>query len=52
MGVLALAVIPALLLDDGDATPRVHFLAMSINWWARRSESDPFAAQKVIHLRA
>jgi hypothetical protein len=33
MAILALAVIPALLLDDGDATPRVHLLAMSVNWF-------------------
>jgi voltage-gated potassium channel len=28
----ALAVIPALLLDDGDATPRTHATAVAINW--------------------
>ena len=33
MGLLALAVIPAILLDDGSETPRVHLLAMSVNWF-------------------
>jgi hypothetical protein len=32
MAILAMAVIPALLLDDGDATPRTHALASAINW--------------------
>ena len=32
MAILALAVIPALLLDDGDATPRTHLIAATINW--------------------
>jgi hypothetical protein len=31
MAILALAVIPALLLDDGDATPRTHLIASAIN---------------------
>ena len=33
MAVLALAVIPALLLDNGSETPRVHLLATSVNWF-------------------
>jgi len=32
MAILALAVIPALLLDDGSATPRTHKIATAINW--------------------
>jgi voltage-gated potassium channel len=32
MAILALAVIPALLLDDGDATPRTHLIASAVNW--------------------
>jgi voltage-gated potassium channel len=32
MAVLALAVIPALLFDDGAANPRVHVIANTINW--------------------
>jgi voltage-gated potassium channel len=32
MAVLALAVIPALLLDDGASTPQVHLIATTINW--------------------
>jgi voltage-gated potassium channel len=32
MAILALAVIPALLLDDGDATPRTHAIANTVNW--------------------
>ncbi len=32
MALLALAVVPALLLDDGASTPQVHFLATAINW--------------------
>ena len=33
MAVLALAVIPALLIDSGTATPRVHLIATSVNWF-------------------
>ncbi|OFW02253.1 MAG: hypothetical protein A3J29_23170 [Acidobacteria bacterium RIFCSPLOWO2_12_FULL_67_14b] len=33
MALLALLVIPALILDDGDATPRVHLIATSVNWF-------------------
>lgn len=33
MALLALAVIPALLLDDGSATPRTHLAAMAVNWF-------------------
>jgi voltage-gated potassium channel len=33
MALLALAVIPALLLDDGSATPRTHVAALSVNWF-------------------
>jgi voltage-gated potassium channel len=33
MAVLALAVIPALLLDNGSETPRVHLIATSVNWF-------------------
>jgi hypothetical protein len=33
MALLALAVIPALLLDNGTATPRTHLVAMSVNWF-------------------
>ena len=33
IAILALAVIPALLLDNGSETPRVHLLAMSVNWF-------------------
>lgn len=33
MAVLALAVIPALLIDSGNATPRVHLIATSVNWF-------------------
>ena len=32
MALLALAVIPALLLDDGAATPRTHAIATAVNW--------------------
>lgn len=32
MAILALAVIPALILDDGTATPRTHLIASLINW--------------------
>ena len=32
MAILALAVIPALLLDDGAATPRTHAIASAVNW--------------------
>lgn len=32
MAILALAVIPALLLDDGAATPRTHAIATAANW--------------------
>jgi voltage-gated potassium channel len=32
MAILALAVIPALILDDGAATPRTHMIASTINW--------------------
>ena len=32
MAILALAVIPALLLDDGAATPRTHAIASTVNW--------------------
>ena len=32
MAILALAVIPALLLDDGAATPRTHAIASAANW--------------------
>jgi voltage-gated potassium channel len=33
MALLALAVIPALLLDNGSATPRTHLAAVSVNWF-------------------
>jgi voltage-gated potassium channel len=33
MAVLALAVIPALLLDQGATTPRTHLIATVINWF-------------------
>lgn len=33
MALLALAVIPALLLDNGSATPRTHMIAMAVNWF-------------------
>ncbi len=32
MVILALAVIPALLLDDGDSTPATHAIASAVNW--------------------
>lgn len=32
MACLALAVIPALLLDDGASTPQIHLVATAINW--------------------
>jgi voltage-gated potassium channel len=32
MAILALAVIPALLLDNGAATPRTHAIASAANW--------------------
>ena len=32
MVILALAVIPALILDDGAATPRIHAMATIVNW--------------------
>jgi voltage-gated potassium channel len=32
MALMALAVIPALLLDDGASTPRVHAIAVAVNW--------------------
>jgi hypothetical protein len=39
MALLALAVSPALLLDDGSATPRTHMIAMAVNWfvWVAKS---------------
>jgi voltage-gated potassium channel len=33
MAVLALAVIPAMLLDDGASTPTVHAVATGVNWF-------------------
>jgi len=33
MAVLALAVIPALLIDSEAASPRVHSIATSVNWF-------------------
>jgi voltage-gated potassium channel len=33
MAVLALAVVPALLLDEGASTPQVHAAATAINWF-------------------
>lgn len=33
MAVLALAVIPAMLLDDGASTPTVHVVATAVNWF-------------------
>lgn len=33
MAILALTVIPALLIDSGTATPRVHLIATSVNWF-------------------
>jgi voltage-gated potassium channel len=33
MALLALAVIPALLLDNGSATPQTHMMAMAVNWF-------------------
>ena len=33
MALLALAVIPALLFDNGSATPRTHLAALSVNWF-------------------
>ena len=33
IAICALAVIPALLIDSGTATPRVHLIANSINWF-------------------
>src|SRR5215510_8646020 len=47
MAVLALAVIPALLLDNGSETPRVHLLAMSINWFVWLA----FCAEFALKLR-
>jgi voltage-gated potassium channel len=32
MALLALAVVPALLLDDGASTPQIHLVATAINW--------------------
>jgi len=47
MAVLALAVIPALLLDNGSETPRVHLLAMSVNWFVWLA----FCAEFALKLR-
>lgn len=33
MAILALAVIPALLLDQGATTPRTHLIATGVNWF-------------------
>jgi hypothetical protein len=39
---------------SGSAQPRrrERGIARAVSAWARRSESDPLAAQKVIHLEA
>jgi hypothetical protein len=33
MAICALAVIPALVIDNGSATPRVHAIALFTNWF-------------------
>lgn len=48
MAVLALAVIPALLLDDGGATPRVHAVATAVNWVVWLAFCGEFAVRLVL----
>ena len=45
MAILALAVIPALLLDDGNATPRTHAIASALNWIIWLAFCGEFAAK-------
>src|SRR5688572_12674054 len=45
MAILALAVIPALLLDDGAATPRTHAIASAANWIIWLAFCGEFAAR-------
>jgi voltage-gated potassium channel len=48
MAILALAVIPALLLDDGTASPRVHAIATTINWFVWLAFCGEFALRLAI----
>ena len=46
---------PALHLRRDEEPAEACEAALSLKevaWWARRSESDPFAARKLIHLEA
>jgi voltage-gated potassium channel len=45
MAILALAVIPALLLDDGVGTPRTHLIATSVNWFIWLAFCGEFAVR-------
>lgn len=48
MAMLALAVIPALLLDDGAATPRTHLIATAANWIIWLAFCGEFAARLAV----
>ena len=43
MALLALAVIPALLLDNGSATPMTHLVASAVNWFVWLAFCTEFA---------
>src|SRR5436190_15615449 len=47
MALLALAVIPALLLDNGSATPMTHLVATAVNWFVWVA----FCAEFALRLR-
>ncbi len=45
MAILALAVIPAMLLDDGASTPTVHVVATAVNWFVWVAFCAEFSAR-------
>lgn len=48
MAILALAVIPALLLDNGAATPRTHAIATAANWIIWLAFCGEFVARFIV----
>jgi hypothetical protein len=48
MALLALAVVPALLLDDGASTPQIHLVAIAINWAVRLAFTAEFALRAAV----
>jgi voltage-gated potassium channel len=48
IAICAVAVIPALLIDNGSATPRVHQIATSVNWFVWLMFCGEFALRGIV----